>query len=235
MNLFQLIKTDVHFQYKHGFYFIYGFITTLYIGLIHFVPNKWSVTTTQLLLYSDCSFLGAFFIGGIFLLEKDQGILAPLFITPIKKMDYIISKTLSLCLLSLLSSYLILLGTWNIQWNILYVTVSVGLSSIFATLLGMLIVMHVQSLNEYLLSSPFLMTILCLPVMETLDFISWEGFKFFPSYSSLYFLEHGITNFKVQVEDWLNLGILYTIVIFLLFWLVHRTLKKRIIIRGVQK
>ena len=41
MRLWALLRGDVRFQYKYGFYFLYMFLALLYIGMLSVFPDGW--------------------------------------------------------------------------------------------------------------------------------------------------------------------------------------------------
>ena len=41
MNIWPLLRGDIRFQYKYGFYFLYLFFTLLYVSLLMAFPETW--------------------------------------------------------------------------------------------------------------------------------------------------------------------------------------------------
>ncbi|HSR03547.1 MAG TPA: hypothetical protein VLM88_03070 [Proteiniclasticum sp.] len=72
------VVADVVFQYKQGFYFIYLLISFVYLLILSQLPEAIAEIAITVIVFSDPSVLGLFFIGGILLLEKDQGVLQTL-------------------------------------------------------------------------------------------------------------------------------------------------------------
>mgnify|MGYP001175463457 CR=1 FL=1 len=107
MRTWRMFRFDVRFQWKHGFYFAYALVCLVYAGILQFVEEPYLGHTLVLLTFSDPSALGLLMAGGIVLLERGQGIFASLFATPVKIMEYIAAKCLSLSCLSLLAAYAI--------------------------------------------------------------------------------------------------------------------------------
>jgi len=189
MRIVAEIGNDVRFQFRHGFYYAYVLVSALYVVLLHFLPVKTQQLVGTVLLFSDPGALGAFFVGGIVLLERGQGILDQLFVTPLKMREYLISKVVSLTLLALITSSAIAFATFGLTFNPLKLVVGISLSSIFFTLLGLGIVVRVRTLNGYLLLSPLYMTIFFLPVLETAGVFSTPLFYLLPGKASLVLIE----------------------------------------------
>ena len=49
MRLGRLICSDIHFQWKYGFYFIYFILTVLYVCGIASLPGHWKTDIADIL------------------------------------------------------------------------------------------------------------------------------------------------------------------------------------------
>ncbi|MBN1767004.1 MAG: hypothetical protein JXR50_00375 [Prolixibacteraceae bacterium] len=160
-----LIKFDVRFQLKQGFYLVYALVSALYIVILFYIPFPVRSSVTAYLILSDTSIIGITFMGALVLLEKQQNILQSLFVTPVRLEQYLWSKAVSLTLLALLASALIafvpggLLSTWPVT------LVAVALSSLFFSFVGLGISASAQSLNDYLAGIMLGGLILCVPLV----------------------------------------------------------------------
>lgn len=97
MRLLYTIKNDMWYQAKYGFYFIYTILTIVYILILRPITDPTIKSLTgSLIMLSDPAVLGYFFIGGIWLLEKDEDLHNYIRITPLKTMEYVLSKIFSL-------------------------------------------------------------------------------------------------------------------------------------------
>ncbi|MBA4541696.1 hypothetical protein H1164_02100 [Thermoactinomyces daqus] len=162
---------DVRFQWRHGFYAVYAIISTLYILFLRFVPEKYQEDLTITILYSDPSFLGFYFVGGIVLLEKVQKILQPLWVTPLRLSEYLSAKLVSLAFLSSLSSMTIAMGVHGFSGKSLLMVIGIFFSSICFTCWGMILVVHVQTINAFLVGSQ----VFLLPIALCWDIGDWRA------------------------------------------------------------
>ena len=106
------------------------------------------------LLFFDPALIGILFLGALVLFEKSENVLQALVITPMNTDDYLLSKIISLTILSLISAALfaILMVVFNnIMINIFYLIIGIILTSMMLILLGFIIVSRVDSINGYLL------------------------------------------------------------------------------------
>ena len=74
MKFFNALKNDIRFQIKYGFYFLYAFFSLIYMAVLWIMPSEYKNMTASLIILTDPAMLGIFFIGGIWLLEKREGL-----------------------------------------------------------------------------------------------------------------------------------------------------------------
>ncbi len=196
MRTLSAIAYDIRFQIRHDFYYAYALVTVLYIVFIRIMPVDTREYLAILILLTDPTVLGFFFIGGIVLLEKDQNIFASLFVTPMKVGEYITAKLVSLTLLSLLSSAAIAYASTPGSFNPLIFIVSVVPSSVFFTLAGLALAARVKTINGYIIASPFFLTPFILPLFGFMKLFHSPIYYLLPGYSSVQLLAgayNGIT------------------------------------------
>jgi fluoroquinolone transport system permease protein len=163
MRIRNLILGDVKFQYKYGFYFVYAVFTLLYVCLIYAVPSKWKGDASAIMIFSDPAAMGLFFMGAIVLLEKSQRVIDSIAVSPVKVSEYIMSKVLSLGIISTVVGCLIALtaGTANLMITML----GTFLGSILFSLAGLMAAAKITSLNQFLLVTVPIEIVCFLPPM----------------------------------------------------------------------
>jgi fluoroquinolone transport system permease protein len=144
------LVSDIRYQWRYGFYFIYAFLTVGFIVILRVLPESWRETALVAVLLSDPALLGFFFIGGILQLERGEGILDALFQTPLQPSEYIAAKALSLGAISTLTGVLIGLGSGvpGIRFALLVPVMLV--SSACFTLIGISASVNLRSMNAFL-------------------------------------------------------------------------------------
>lgn len=65
MRLKFLIQWDMRFLARYGFYFLYGFLTLLYVVLLLSFPQSWKEKIAAILIFSDPAAMGLFFMGAV--------------------------------------------------------------------------------------------------------------------------------------------------------------------------
>jgi fluoroquinolone transport system permease protein len=189
-----------------------------------------------MLLFFDPAIIGIMFIGALVLFEKSENVLQALVITPMKTDDYILSKTISLTILSIISAtiFVILLNIFGgINFNIPYLAISIILTSVMLILLGFILVSRVNSINEYLLAMLVSFLGLLLPPMLHLSGL-YENVIFYvwPTQAS-FTLFTGVFN-AASLELWETAyGIVYQVIwIGLLYFLAKKAFYKHIVLKG---
>ena len=149
MRLGRLICSDIHFQWKYGFYFIYFILTVLYVCGIASLPGHWKTDIASIMIYSDPAAMGLFFMGAIVLLEKSQKVLNAIVVSPVKMSEYILSKTVALIAISTVIA--MILGLVSGSNQLLSIAVGTALTSAIFTMLGIIAATKISNLKQFLI------------------------------------------------------------------------------------
>jgi fluoroquinolone transport system permease protein len=188
---------DIRFQWRHGFYWIYIIICTCYLILLHLIPDSYREQTMLLLTFSDPSALGLILAGGIVLLEKDQGIHDPLFVSPIRVREYLLAKAGSLSVLSLCAAWVIHVFASGIPQSPLGFSTGIILTSSFMTLLSIGVVARCQTINGFILLSQVFALPFVLPLLGYFEVWNSKLFLLFPTEGTLRLLSSGISSISL--------------------------------------
>lgn len=130
-----LFMCNLKLQHRQGFNAAWGVISVFYILGLYFIPENLKMKMLPLILYSEPSTFAMIFTGAILLLERDEGLLANLFITPMSIREYMLSKALALSLPACLSTVVISLALAGPSWSLLFIPPGIILTTIFFVLL----------------------------------------------------------------------------------------------------
>ncbi|TCT15374.1 fluoroquinolone transport system permease protein [Natranaerovirga pectinivora] len=186
MRVANALKADIKFQVKQGFYGVYIVLTIVYMVILSAIPEEIRKILIPLIVFSDPSIVGFFFIGGIIMLEKGQGILQYLAVTPLRLKEYILGKVISLSILAVLAGFMITAVTYrgSVNWILLFL--GVFLSSAFCTLLGFGVGLRSKTINEYFIKMIPGMLLIAVPCFSLLISHPYGiVFNIFPSVSGL--------------------------------------------------
>ncbi len=145
-----LLSGDVQFQKKYGFYLLYLFFTALYIVLIYVLPQSWHSHATSVVIFSDPALLGLIFIGAIVLFEKSEKITNSLASSPVRIWEYVVSKGISLAIISTLCGVIIALVTGkNLNWLLFVCGLFFG--SCMFTFTGLALSTRISNFNQFII------------------------------------------------------------------------------------
>ena len=149
MRLKTMILWDVRSQMKYGFYFLYGILTVLYLGILYVMPASWRQPAAVLLILSDPGAMGLFFMGAIVLLEKSQRIPYAFAVSPVLAAEYIAAKAASLCFITLIVAFVLAAAAGMEHLGL--VAAGTAFCSVMFTLLGIITAAKIHSLNQFIL------------------------------------------------------------------------------------
>lgn len=149
MRGLRIFLWDIRYQIKYGFYFLYGIISLLYLGVLLFLPENLARPVTALIILTDPAALGFFFIGGMVLLERGEGLHRYYAVLPARNREYVLSKALSLSMISTIVAVIIagIMYGREVQYLLLIVGVFAG-AAVF-TLFGLAVGTVSKSINHY--------------------------------------------------------------------------------------
>lgn len=148
MRKLNVIKGDMKFQWKYGFYFLYAIMIIIYLVIFSFFRGEVKNTIVSVCVYSDPAAMGMFFMGALILLEKSQRITNSIAISPVTAWEYILGKSISIGIISEIVGMILLLQG-HIQ-NILLSAIGIFAGSVIFSLCGIMVGAKIESLNQYI-------------------------------------------------------------------------------------
>ncbi|PAT01199.1 hypothetical protein CI105_08110 [Candidatus Izimaplasma bacterium ZiA1] len=180
MRLLKLIKGDIIFQARYGFYLLFIIFSFIYIVTIKALPDSISDTASWVMILTDPTALGLVFMGAIIHFEISERTINSLYISPIKPSEYLISKMISLAVLSTFSALLIgvLTGTVN---NYLSFIIGVFIGSLIFSAIGLILAFKTSSMNQFILGIIPAMVFIILPGAFYIIFLESPWFIIHPA------------------------------------------------------
>jgi fluoroquinolone transport system permease protein len=152
-RLLAALRWDVRIQFRQGFYYAALFVIALWVLLLSQLPGAASMLFLPFIIFFDLSVFGFYFMAGTLFLEKGEGVLEALVVTPLRTREYLLSKTLSLTVLALLVSIVVVLLVHGPVLNWLSLLAGVALNSWFLILAGFIVAARYDAVNEFLIPS----------------------------------------------------------------------------------
>ena len=179
MSMLSLVKGDFRLQYKYGFYMLYLLLCALYAGVLLLLPEDIRGMAAVIMIFSDPAAMGLFFLGAMVLFEQSQHVVQSLAVSPVSAKEYVLSKLLSLSLVSTGAGLLIALFAAG-SLNILSLLPGVFLGSLLFSAVGMILAAHAATLNRFLLSTVPAEILIILPAVAWLFGIRPEALILHP-------------------------------------------------------
>lgn len=152
MNIWPLLRGDIRFQYKYGFYFLYLFFTLLYVSLLMAFPETWREKAAILMIFSDPTAMGLYFMGAIVLLEKSERVINSIAVSPVRTHEYTLSKLFSIGVISLIVG--VAIGLFSNGGSItLQFAAGIFLCSCLFSAVGLIIAAKSVSLNGFIIAT----------------------------------------------------------------------------------
>ena len=160
------MRCDVRLQHRNGFYWAIAFLLAAFVVVVTQLPSiDWTVILPPLLL-GNLMLATFYFMGGLMLLEKGEGTLESLIVTPLSSAEYLLSKVLTLTLLSLAESFSIVLIAHGPAFDWLWLFAGVAFAAALYCLIGFIVVIRYDSINEYLFPTVIYSAIFVLPLLD---------------------------------------------------------------------
>ena len=149
MRKANVIKGDMIFQWKYGFYGLYILMIIIYIVIFSFFSGDVKDTIVSICVYSDPAAMGMFFMGALILLEKSQRITNSIAISPVTPVEYILGKVVSIGIISEIVG--IILKAQGVSGNYLLCAIRIFAGSVIFSLCGIIVGAKIESLNQYII------------------------------------------------------------------------------------
>jgi fluoroquinolone transport system permease protein len=163
-----LVRWDATLQSRNGFYWATAFVVLLVGGLLAALPDAARSderTWVPAILAVNMQITTFFFMAGLMLLDRDEGVLGALAASPLTPAAYLASRTLTLgALAAIETGAIVWIGFgWVAPWPPLLAGVT-ALAVIY-TGFGAAVGAHYRSVNTLLLPASVLVTALLLPLL----------------------------------------------------------------------
>jgi len=176
-TLATIFRWDVTLQGRQGFYYAALVVTVLWCVVMLQLPQEGRRVLLPLIIFIDLSIFGFYFMAGLLYLEKGEGILEALVVTPLPRLTYLLSKVASLTLLAGLIVVAVVLVTYGLAINWLVLLSGVVLNSGILILIGFILAVRYRAISEFFIPSVIYLIPSQLPLLDYLGI--WEGWPIY--------------------------------------------------------
>lgn len=122
-RLLATLRRDVLLQYRFSLYAVSVFIVVVWGAALTVVPDAARPSAARVVpafLLANLIITTFYFVGGLVLLERDEGMLVPLVTTPLRETEYLVSKAVTLTGLALAESLLLVVIFFGLPPHVLW-------------------------------------------------------------------------------------------------------------------
>lgn len=176
-RLLSIARWDVRLQFRNGFYFISAFAAVFTIIILkQFSGVDWDYWWPAIIT-GNLTINAFYFMAGIVLLEKGEGTLEAQIVTPLRPWEILMSKVLTLGLLSLFEMLAIIVIVQGINFNWFLLVTGIVLYIALLALYGFIVVARYDSISEFILPSAVWTMGFSLPLLYYFDI--WRSWIMF--------------------------------------------------------
>ena len=152
-------------QLRNGFYAATALVVACSILLLRWLPSDTAALLLPVVLLENILVNTYYFVSGLLLLERGEGTLVAQSVTPLRGDEYLASKILTLTALSLVESVLIAVAVVGPDGRLVPMSVGIALAAVLFCVAGVALVVHYESINEFIMPSVLYTSVLSLPVL----------------------------------------------------------------------
>ncbi len=188
------LRNDVRLQYRHGFYAAYAFVVVVYVLLMQLVPEAARGRLLTVIVLSEASVIGFFFAGALVLLERSDGTLQALSITPLRPREFLTARVASLTLLTFSAVVVVSAGAVGVRFNAVILACATLLTIALFGLLGTAAACRFATIDRFVVWGGLFSALLSLPVLPYFGLLESRLWLILPTTASLSLLDAAYGN-----------------------------------------
>lgn len=209
------LRTDVRVQLRNGFYLASAFVVVCSIVLLRWLPQDVAALLLPVVLLENILINTFYFVSALILLERNEGTLSALSVTPLRGDEYLASKVITLTALSLVESLVIATAVAGFDGRLLTMALGIALGSIFFCLSGVALIVHYDSINEFIMPSVLYTAVLSLPILGYFGVGAREWYLLHPIQGSLELMQMQTPHIPARLAYSVGYPLLWLVPIFL--------------------
>jgi fluoroquinolone transport system permease protein len=200
------LRLDLRLLWRYRVVYAGAFVAALWLVVLAQLPAELRPLAVPFALFTDLAVVGYYFLAGLVLLEREEGSLVALAVTPLRFPEYLASKLITLTALAIALSVAVAAAGQGGPWSPAWLVVGVVLTSLLTLLVGFLIVARYETISEFLVPSSLPFVVLMAPMLDYFEIWQHPLLYAIPSQGSLLLLRAAFA----PVETWqLAYGVLY--------------------------
>ena len=172
-RLWSTMRWDWQLQWRQGLFYAALFVMLAWIGLFLQLDDLITHYLLPVILYIDLSIFGFFFMAGLLYLEKGEGVLSALVVTPLQGWRYLVAKLVTLTGIGLLVSLSVVIVVHRAAVNWPLLVGALILNSLFFILASFILACRYDAINEFLIPAIWFLGAAQIPFLDS--FGIWSG------------------------------------------------------------
>lgn len=228
-RLIPTVILDFKQQIRYGFIVAAAFTVAVFIIMLSQLDNQGSLLFIPVFIITNMIIGTFYFIAGMVLFEKGEGVLQGIIVTPLRVEEYLGSKIFTLTVLAIIENIMIVTVIFGTGYNVLLLLAGTILTAIIYILVGFVVVSRYSSISEYLMPSALITLLLMLPVVDYLKIFETPLMYLHPVQAPMMIMKAAF----MPVETWqLAYGVVYSLVLIgVAFLLSKRAFNRHIVNR----
>jgi fluoroquinolone transport system permease protein len=218
---------DVRLQARNGFFHASAAVLLTWGVLAWRLPALDWTGLLPLVVLNNLAVGTFFFVAGLVLLERDEGTLDALVVTPLRTGEYLGSKVATLSAVAVAENVLVVWWIAGPGWAAAPLMAGAAFASVMLCLAGFVAVVRFRSVNEYLLPAMGWTVLLLLPVFPYLGIGAGPWVWLHPVQAPLVLLDGAFRPLPPAV---LAYGLLYSLAATAALWVLARRRFERFVV-----
>ena len=193
-----VLRLDARLQFRYGFFYAGVFVTVVSLAILRLISAENLTIVLPAFLLGQPLTTTFYFVAGLVSLEKSEGTLEALIVTPLGSGEYLASKVVTLTFLAVAECLVIVLATYGFGADLLLLVPGMVLLSMFYTLVGFVIISRYDSITEYLLPSVPYTLVLTLPLIDYFELWPHAVWYLIPTQAPLLLMKAAFQ----PIENW---------------------------------
>ncbi|MFA7127477.1 MAG: hypothetical protein WC182_08020 [Bacilli bacterium] len=200
-QLIHLLKHDFLLLQRYKMIAISVIVTVFYMLAFKGISTWGDIDKLLVLIvFNDPALLGFLFIGVIVLFEKNENAIQALAVSPVKVSNYILSKAISLTLISVICCYAMAFSSKGFDFNYIHYFFATVLTTLIFSFLGFIVVARLSSFNKYIIRALGVILFLTIPFIGYFEIVNRYWFILFPTMPAINLFSLSFPNDLTIVE-----------------------------------
>lgn len=206
--LYNLMKNDLLLFHRNRIIVISAIVTLIYMAIFRLLEDgMYKEKLLILIIFNDPALLGFLFIGVMVLFEKDESTLAALSVTPVNASRYVLSKSISLTIISSICSLIMAISSKGLDFKIHHFIVATFFTSMNFSFIGFIAVAGAKGFNSYFVKAIGIIMLMTLPFLTYFELTPDYLFVLFPTWNSLKMYGHAFSEESGMYKLLLDYGL----------------------------